>query len=408
MQTLDPLVSIIIPAYNQACYLRQSIDSVLAQTYKQFEVIVVDDGSTDETSSILTTYGSCIRYIHQENLGLGGARNSGIRVAQGEYIGLLDADDIWEPNYLDVISCLIAENPGASVFYCKAQCIDENGIKLPQYVGYPIKPLNTSTDLYRALLTSNFLIPSTTTIRRKIFLENGYFDQTLRSCQDWDLWLRISPNNSFVGTKDVLVQYRVHAQSLSANIRAQQASAKMVFENHFGPDDGQYDHWSPAKKLAYSGLYRYILISSILRQGDWQYGSKYLHKTLLIDPAKASDIDLFYELSIGRQPMGYRGSAEKMDIEANAQEVLNMLDDVFSSDDSEALQILKQQVYGTAYYSIGLSAYNTGNLKLSRPYLWLAGRLRPSLWFFTSLPNLLIKSLLGNKILEYLRPLKKT
>ena len=406
MQPSEPLVSVIIPAYNQARYLRQSIDSTLAQTYKRFEVIVVDDGSTDETSSIAASYGSRIRYIRQENLGLGGARNSGIRVAQGEYVALLDADDMWEPNYLNVISSLIVENPGASVYYCQAQSIDENGNRLPQYIGYPIEPLNTSTDMYKAVLKSNFIIPSTTTIRRQIFLDYGYFDQTLRSCQDWDLWIRISPDNTFVGTKDVLVQYRVHGESLSANILAQQASAKKVIETHFGPDDGQYDHWPPIKKLAYSGLYRYILTTSILRLGDWQFGIEYLPKTLLIDSAKAVDIDLFYELALGTQPAGYRGSAEKIDIESNERELTMLLSKMFQNN-TPALQALRSRVYGTAYFAIGLVAYHTGNLGLSRRYLWLSGKHRLSLWFTSALPSMMFKSLLGNSVLRKLRALKK-
>jgi len=405
MQTHHPLVSIIIPVYNQAQYLPQSINSALSQTYTHCEIIVVDDGSTDETAAIASCYRDKIRYIYQENHGLAGARNTGIRAADGQLIGLLDSDDSLQPDYLETMVSLAHKYPEATVFYCSAQCMDASGYLLPQIVG-----LNTTKhdNLYISLLQSNFLIPSTIIMRRSTVIEANYFDQELRSCEDWDLWLRILPDTKFIGTEELLVHYRVHEQSLSANVSGMQTAKQAVIEKLFGLDDGAYARWEPEKRTAFSGLYRYFLITSIQRGGNWQAGIENLYKSLRADPSRASDLDLFYELALGVQPVGYRGSTKNIELESNAKEVINLIENVYQLDDAGKIQHLKRQVYGTAYYAIGLVAYNIGLLKFCRHYLWKAGMYRPSLWISSNLPGNLFKSILGNAALDNLRRGKKS
>jgi glycosyltransferase involved in cell wall biosynthesis len=394
-----PLVSIIIPAYNQARYLRQSVESALAQTYTPFEVIVVDDGSTDETAAIAASYGERISLIRQENRGLAGARNTGIRAARGEWVGLLDADDIWLPEYLAQVMALAAAHPQADVFYCRARSMDSAGNDLQQVFG---SKAYEPDQLYCTILHANFIIPSTVTIRRKVVADAGYFDQSLRSCEDLDLWLRISPTKTFIGSEEVLVRYRVHEQSLSANVTGMHTAKKAVIEKHFGPDDGQVAAWPPEKKLAYAGLYRYFLVTAIQRRGEWQAGSEHLRKAFVIDPAQTLDVDLFYELALGTQPAGYRGCIERISLAANAEAVIQLLDDLFNHD-NDALQALKANAYGTACYAIGLCAYNTHNLALARRYLWQAGIHRPRLWTGSKLAGLWLKTLLGKRLLNRLR-----
>jgi hypothetical protein len=221
------------------------------------------------------------------------------------------------------------------------------------------------------------------------------------------LWLRLLPECEFAGLEDTLVRYRVHAQSLSANVSGMHAAKKAVVEKHFGPDDGLYDHWSAEKKLAYGGLYRSFLITSLQRRNDWQSASANLQKTLLIDPTYATDVDLFYELALGSQPVGYRDSTEKITLEANAVAIKQLLEEVFRNRELSAQHDLKAIVYGTACYAIGLCAYNTGNLDLCRRYLWLAGKYRPWLWFSSRLPGIIVKAMMGDRILTSLRRLMR-
>jgi glycosyltransferase involved in cell wall biosynthesis len=185
-------VSVIIPNYNQSHYLASAIHSVLRQSFKDFEIIVVDDGSTDNTLEVLAQFSDQVVYLRQENQGLAGARNTGIRAARGELIGLLDADDEWRPDYLEQMLALSEKHPDAAVFYCMAQCMDVDGGDLPQVVGGP--PVAPEL-LYQKLLRANFIIPSTVMFRRKPIVDAGClqepcplpgaWQQSLHKC-GWD------------------------------------------------------------------------------------------------------------------------------------------------------------------------------------------------------------------------------
>jgi hypothetical protein len=214
------------------------------------------------------------------------------------------------------------------------------------------------------------------------------------------------PQSKFVGIDKVLVQYRVHEQSLSADVAGMHNAKKAVVEKHFGPDDGQYETWSSDKKLAYASLYRYFLVTSIQRRGEWQTGSDYLRKCLAIDASRSLEIDLFYELALGTQPVGYRGSSEKLSIEDNGKKIMGLLDVVFQTDLAR-LESLKRKANGIACYAIGLCAYNTHHLALSRQYYQLAVQYCPTLLFSSKLPANWFKSWLGNNLLEKLRHQKK-
>lgn len=403
MQPSDPLVSVVIPAYNQAQFLRQAIDSVLAQTYRQFEIIVVDDGSTDETSSVATAYGDRVRYIHQENLGLAGARNTGIQNARSQLICLLDADDQWLPQYLEKMVDLFLEDRGAAVYYCCAQAIDGDGKILPQVFGCQAKQ---SGELLDILLRANFLIPSTVMMNYDSISPDDYFDVNFRRIQDRELWIRLlKQGHYFKGSSEILVNYRIHGESLSVDAQGGRQAAMALVVKHFGIDDQKPWLWTSQKRRAYGGVYRYHVLNYVQRQNDWQNGALYLRKALEIDPTLAVDLEMFYELALGTQPMGYRDSAEKSDIEGNSNKVIKLLDEVFQVSHTK-LQSLKRQTYGTACYAIGLCAYNMRHLALSRRYLGLAGKYRPDLLFSSNLRSNWFKSWLGNRLLAKLRHYK--
>ena len=274
------LVSVIIPNYNHTKFIRGAIHSALNQTYPRFEIIIVDDGSTDNSREVVSEFGNRVHYIWQENQGLAGARNTGIRAARGEFIGLLDADDLWQPNFLDVMIALADKHPDAAVYYCCARGMDITGQDLSQIFGGPPIP---SASLFHSLLRANFLIPSTIMMRRFVAINAGLFDQALRSCEDWDLWLRLLPDHDFVGTSACLVRYRLHGSSLSTNPSGMQKALRAVVEKHFGPEDELAANWSQEKKRAYGGYYRYCLLSSIQYQSDWPSSARNLYKALLAE-----------------------------------------------------------------------------------------------------------------------------
>jgi glycosyltransferase involved in cell wall biosynthesis len=402
-QSQKPKVSVIIPAYNQAHFLDAAIQSVLSQTCCDYEIIVVNDGSTDDTGAVAQRYGERVRYIFQENQGLAGARNTGICAAQAELVALLDSDDLWLPGYLETMLSLAEEYPQAALFYCAGQCIDKAGLPLNQVVGIAD---HSPADLYQALLRANFLIPSTITMRRDAVVQAGLFDQTLRSWEDWELWLRLLPENKFIGINDVLVKYRIHGSSLSTDTTGMQRAVRAVVEKHFGDEDGSPEHWSADKRRAYGGLYRYAVLSSISRQNNWDCAPA-LHKALTADPKIKNDLSFFYDLVLGSQPVGKRGSTEDLDLQGNVLHVEALIDSMFRLDARSELSGIRRAVHATASKAIGVAAYNTGRMALSRKYLLRAIYYAPALLLDRLVMGNMVRSFLGSKLLAVMHSLRK-
>ncbi len=390
-------VAVIIPNYNNAHYLGSAIQSVLNQTFTDYEIIVVDDGSTDNSRDVVNAFGDKVRYVWQENKGLGGARNTGILASTAEFVGLLDADDEWKPDYLEKMMLLINEHPDVSVFYCMAQCMNADGIDLPQLVGGP--PVEPDA-LHWKLLRANFIIPSTVTFRRKAIFDAGNFDASLRSCEDWDLWLRILPDMKIAGSSNCLVRYRVHGYSLSSNVDGMHSATKRVLEKNFGADDGELEKWTPEKRRAYGGVYRYQIVTFIQRQSNWDACPPLLEKALIVDSSLVEDIDFYYELVLGTQPVGHRGVSDVQEFDANALQLQKLIDRAFSS---PRITRLKNRSYGYAFYALGLAAYNTKRRDLSRHFLLHAIGFLPRLLLDRRVILTLIKSCVHPSLINYFK-----
>ena len=399
----NPRISIIIPAYNQARFLNDSVNSALSQNYRNYEIIVVDDGSTDETAAVAAEYGDRIHYVYQENRGLAGARNTGIRHARGEYIALLDSDDIWQPDFLAKMMGLVAEVPDAVVFYCSARCCDVDGHELPQIIECQPVPRD---QFYEKLATANFIIPSTVVMLHSAIMSIGLFDQAFRACEDWDLWLRLAPTSHFACLEECLIKYRLHGSSLSADPKKMQQAVRATIEKNFGPEGDDKDNWSRLKKIAYSGVYRYHAWTSVLRQNDWDACAEYVRKAIQTNTNTCDELDFFYDLGLGSQPLGYRGTPSHLDLEYNGEKIKQLLIKVFDGMSPDK-KVLRTRTSGTAYFALGIIAYNTGQLALCRSYTLNAIRCRPELWKDPRIRSNFIKSLLGNSILNWIRKIRK-
>jgi glycosyltransferase involved in cell wall biosynthesis len=394
----------VIPAYNQAVFLDAAIQSVLNQTYHEYEIIVVDDGSTDDTPAVAKRFGAAVRYIWQENQGLAAARNTGIDQACGDYVALLDADDEWLPAFLEQMVALAAEQPEAAVYYCGVQYVNRDGDLLPQPgQARIVAPGN----MYMAMLRANFLIPSTVMMRCSVAQAN-LFDVAFRRLQDWELWVRLLRQGyQFAGRADSLVRYRIHDASLSTDPAGGQNAARALLEKHFGTDEGQWDTWAADKRRAYGGYYRYCaLIASLIRQGDWRSCAAYLRKAFQIDPSLAIDLDLFYDLVFGAQPAGQRGDPRSVDLSQSARAINDLHHLIFQPPLPPGLANVQRQAYGTAYYALGLVAYNRGERSLSRRFLFKALCFRPELWFDRRLMSNLLKSLASAAVIEQMKILR--
>jgi glycosyltransferase involved in cell wall biosynthesis len=182
----SPLVSVIIPTYNRCQWLSRAIESVLEQTYAPLELIVVDDGSTDDTPDLLGSYGGGIRVIRQANTGVSGARNAGIRAAGGELIALLDSDDRWLPEKLEHQVAYFQATSQAMI--CQTE---EIWVRNGKRVNPKKRHRKYSGMIFEKTLPLCLVSPSAVMMRAALFREVGLFDEALPACEDYDLWLRI-------------------------------------------------------------------------------------------------------------------------------------------------------------------------------------------------------------------------
>lgn len=208
-----PKVSIITAAYNHVDFVRQSVESALNQTYRDFEHIVVDDGTTDGTAEVLQSYGNQIKYIRQENRGAHAAINAGIRASSGEYIAILDSDDAWLPQKLERQMPVFDKCPRAGLVYSQAYVMDATG-----RIGNPGVLLGEAVDRERPfedLLTNNRIPVLTAIIKRRCFDEVGGFSEDLPALADWELWIRIAARWPLVFVPEILALYRDHGRNTS-------------------------------------------------------------------------------------------------------------------------------------------------------------------------------------------------
>jgi glycosyltransferase involved in cell wall biosynthesis len=193
-------VSIIIPAYNAERYIAETVESVLAQSFRDLECIVIDDGSTDRTAEIAGGFGERVRYIRQENAERSAARNRGLAVASGEYIGFLDADDILLPEKIREQGDFLDAHPGYDVVYSRVSYFSGNG-KLGRY---SVRRATPSGDIVPFLIWSNFITMNSPLFRRGAIERVGGFNVSLCRYEDWDLLLRLALSGSRFGFTDSL------------------------------------------------------------------------------------------------------------------------------------------------------------------------------------------------------------
>ena len=225
----DPRVSVVIPAYNCEDYVAEAIDSVLRQTFKDYEIIVVNDASTDATPQILRAYerNGDIRVVtHEKNKGLAAARNSGIRAAHGRWITFLDADDVWRPEKLQYHQNILDRNPGL-VF------ISNNGMRFNCGEEVVFPPLPEDPVLKRIkwkelLLGRGPFSGSNATVKRECFEEVGLFDESLRAAEDRDMWMRIARRFATFQAPGYVHGYRMHGGNMSADPTHMERNIKCV------------------------------------------------------------------------------------------------------------------------------------------------------------------------------------
>ena len=213
----SPAVTVVIPVYNASRYIGQTLDSVQAQTFSDYEVIVVNDGSSDadELEQVLRSHPLPIIYLSQENKGVSAARNAAIRIAKGEFYAQLDADDQWTPDYLEVQLQVLFDNPDVALVYPNATIIAD-GSEVER--DFMVVSRSEGEANFESLVRQQCTVMTCVTARMSAIREAGMFDENLRSCEDFDLWLRIARNvGRIVYHRRKLAIYRRHQGSLSSD-----------------------------------------------------------------------------------------------------------------------------------------------------------------------------------------------
>lgn len=238
-------VSVIIPVYNGAAEVRRAIDSALGQINATVEVIVLNDGSTDQTASVLAEYGDRIRAVNQQNRGLAGTRNNGIALATGEWVAFLDHDDYWLPEKLS-LQLAAAKRTGFDVVYTNAGNFGD----VARVADLRSEPtLMAEGNLLQPLLMDNFIVVSSVMIRRTLIQETGGFDSSLPSVEDWDLWLKLSARGiSFAAVREPVTMYQWRAGSMSKNYDLMRTTRKMIVERAFRTEQAKQLPWTVRRR----------------------------------------------------------------------------------------------------------------------------------------------------------------
>ncbi|MFQ5964188.1 MAG: glycosyltransferase family 2 protein [Candidatus Scalinduaceae bacterium] len=254
-----PRVSVIIPAYNVERYIGETLDSVLVQTYSDFEVIVVDDGSNDRTAFIIKKYQKKnpekVRLIQKENAGPARARNVGIKASTGEYIAFVDADDLWLPEKLEKqVSYFEKQPPQVGMVYTNAKKFDQQGIwTLPKRY----RKKRVEGWIYKDLLRENMIPNQSVMVRKRCFEKVGLFEESLDIIEDHDMWLRVAMKYEIAFLNEVLSLYREHSQGRSKGVEKTMKRAIGVMDKHLKMALGNIELEDTIKRSFSQRLYEF-------------------------------------------------------------------------------------------------------------------------------------------------------
>jgi glycosyltransferase involved in cell wall biosynthesis len=223
-----PLISVIVPARNAEATIRDTIASVLRQTFEDFELIVIDDGSTDGTRAVIDRIADDrLRYVSFENAGLAAARNRGIERSNGAFISFIDADDLWTPDKLESQVQVLRSRPAAGLAYSWTAFIDDHGRYL-----FAKEPQHYEGDVYADLLRQCFIASGSNVLLRRRCVESvGPFHARFPAVEDWEYWLRVAEHWQFAVVRRYQILYRLSTKSMSSDVDAIEASATQLLEH---------------------------------------------------------------------------------------------------------------------------------------------------------------------------------
>jgi glycosyltransferase involved in cell wall biosynthesis len=358
-----PKVSVIIPAYNQACYLKEALQSVIEQSFEDFEAVVVDDGSTDNTSEIAHSFTDPrVRYIYQENRGLSGARNTGIRASEGVFIAYLDSDDMFLPEKLRLQVAEFEKNPQLGFVAGQAVPIDEEGRRIGQIYKRAIP------DEPAELLLGNPLHVGSVMVRRQCQERAGFFDETLRSYEDWDMWLRLVRLDCKAGwIPEPVSLYRFHTSQMTRNSEQMTRATFSVLDKTFAAP-GLTEDWFAMEDKAYSRAHLRAT-ASFYHIGDYSNAQAHIQKAVELD----SDLLAEGAEPLVRQFRAFADSPKNPDPVAYLERIYHHLPAGF-----DMLRDRGEEELSRIAIQAAFTAYQNGEYMHTRDSIWYALKKQPS------------------------------
>lgn len=277
-------VSVALPCYNMRAFVGEAVESVLAQTHQDWELLVVDDGSTDGSSDVVSKYNDPrVRLIRQDNQGLSAARNTALGAASGEYVCFLDADDRYAPAFIETCLALLAPEPDAIAALTAARFFDHaTGETLQIQQPKPDDALRRLLEFRGPVVCS----PGAILLRRETADETGIFDTAYRHSEDWDYWTRLAARGRFIATDKIGVEVRAHAGQMSRNIDAFAKYMRLGFAK--AKARGYFD--SPRHYRYCAARLELIIAASYFRHnGDWRRAAAGAFKSLELHPAAIAE-----------------------------------------------------------------------------------------------------------------------
>lgn len=290
---MNPMVSVVIPSFEAAEYLPDAIESVLSQTYPALELIVVDDGSTDETEAVVKKYDG-VRYIRQVNRGPAAARNRGVDEAVGEFVAFLDADDVWMANKLETQMAIFASDPDICMVYTGFFTADQSLRLSKLYAPAPPRVALVRTVTFdKPIMTA---IGSSAVVRRHVF-DSVRFDERLPPSEDWALACEIARRYPIGCVDEGLVIYRQHPDQGHLDLEAIERAAMLKYEEWFaGESSGVFS--KRHRRRGESNLFASLALGHV-RRGRWKMGGRYALRAFLRNPWTLSTL-VWRQMKYGR------------------------------------------------------------------------------------------------------------
>lgn len=273
---MQPLVTVIIPTYNRGQMLTEALASVMAQTFRDFQVVVVDDGSDEDLRPVVEPFGSAARYLRLERGGAARARNAGIDTARTDLLAFLDSDDLWLPEHLTQTVAILRGQPDVVLVYHDTLSVDHAGRPVPPLRRRP-RPSGSVTE---ALFAYDFVPTPSVVCRRQTLLQAGCFDPAMVPSEDYDLWLRMSLLGDFACANEPLMLRRRHAGNISRQHKARNETVRAVLKERFWcqPAARRAIRESHARAVLAKSFYR---AGRALLRGGWNNSARrFLRRSL--------------------------------------------------------------------------------------------------------------------------------